>query len=445
MTMSENKKRVLVVDDDAVIRDMGVDILSPEYEVMDAVDGQDGWEKAKAWQPDLVISDLMMPRMHGYELCKLLKGPDGLPGVKVLVASSKPFATDKAQALAAGADDYIVKPFPINDLLEKVRKLLSASPPPPRAAASPAVTNRSSSLAAPEKPQALQPVYVQFWGTRGSCATSGTKTVRYGGNTPCTEIRIGGVPLIIDCGTGLRELGVKLTQEFSGRPIEGHIFVGHTHWDHIQGFPFFTPLYNPRNKFDVYSLHGANSSLRSIFGESMALDYFPIPLSSLACKLNFIEMVGSVDIGVAKVSFQHLNHPGVCIGFRIETQGKVITYLSDHEDFGRLGGDSEMSRRYDAAILDFARGSDLLIRDSQYTEEEYATRKGWGHSSYGDVARFAVAAGVKLLALFHHDPSHTDEMMDANVKSCRAIIAQAGSKAECFAAWDGQRIDLLKI
>src|SRR3990167_3939841 len=129
--MSENKRRVLVVDDDAVIRDMAVDILSPEYEVMEAIDGQDGWEKARSWRPELVISDLMMPRMHGYELCKLLRSPEGLGGVKILVASSKPFATDKAQALAAGADDYIVKPFPINDLLDKVRKLLPRAPPVP--------------------------------------------------------------------------------------------------------------------------------------------------------------------------------------------------------------------------------------------------------------------------------------------------------------------------
>src|SRR3989338_4755382 len=223
--MSENKRRVLVVDDDAVIRDMAADILSPEYEVMEAFDGQDGWEKARTWLPELVISDLMMPRMHGYELCKLLRSPEGLSGVKILVASSKPFATDKAQALAAGADDYIVKPFPINDLLDKVRKLLSpATSVPPRAAPdSPEVTNRSYALAHPAKPDAPLPVFVRFWGTRGSCPTGGAKTVRYGGNTPCTEVRIGGIPLIIDCGTGLRELGSELNREFAGRPIEGHI------------------------------------------------------------------------------------------------------------------------------------------------------------------------------------------------------------------------------
>ncbi|MDO8804081.1 MAG: response regulator [Elusimicrobiota bacterium] len=441
--MAEIKRRVLVVDDDVEIRGLAVDILSGEYEVKEAEDGLDGWEKALSWRPELVITDMMMPRMHGYELCKRLKGPDGIAGVKILMASSKPFATDKAQAIQDGADEYILKPFAVQDLRDKARQLLSADAPKPRSAPdSPDLTRRSSFLAALPKPEGPLPVYVHFWGTRGSCPTGGINTVRYGGNTSCAEVRIGDVPLIIDCGTGLRELGGALNREFSDRPVKGHIFVGHTHWDHIQGFPFFTPLYNPRNTFTLYSVRGAHSSLRSIFGDSMAMDYFPVPLSSLACKLKFVELEGAVDLGVAKVSFHHLNHPGVCIGFRIETQGKVITYLSDHEDFGRLGGDSDMSRRQDAAVVDFARGSDLLIREAQYSEKEYSSRKGWGHSTYDDVVRFAEEAGAKRLALFHHDPEHTDDIMDANVKYCQSLLAQDGAKTECFAARDGMRIDL---
>ncbi|MBI4351011.1 MAG: response regulator [Elusimicrobia bacterium] len=441
--MGEIRRRVLVVDDDDEIRDLASAVLSQEYEVMDAVDGVAGWEKARSWRPALVITDLMMPRMHGYELCKLLRGRDGLSGVKILVVSSKPFATDKAQALAAGADDYLVKPFVIDDLKNVVGKLLSsaAGAPPPPAPDEPGATKRSSFLSSVPAPTGASRIYVRFWGTRGSCPTGGVKTVRYGGNTPCTEVRVGDVPLIIDCGTGLRELGVELTREFSGRPLVGHIFVGHTHWDHIQGFPFFTPLYNPQNTFTVYSVHGARSSLRSIFSESMALDYFPVPLSSLASKLSFVELEGSVDLGVAKVHYHHLNHPGVCIGFRIEAQGTVITYLSDHEGFVKLGGDGDLSRRQDAAVVDFARGSDLLIMEAQYTEQEYSTRKGWGHGTYEDAAALAAAAGVKSLALFHHDPSHTDEIMDANVKACRDLLGAAGSKADCFAACEGLRID----
>ena len=444
--MADTKKRVLLVDDDEMVRGFTNTVLCEEYAVMEAEDGLTGWEKARAWKPDLVITDLMMPRMHGYELCKLLKGPEGIPGVKVMVASSKMFAADKALAVEAGADEYIVKPYNIAVLREKVRSLLYGGAPVARPAGpapdSPAIAPRPSVSASRPGPGKPLPVYVRFWGTRGSCPTAGLKTVRYGGNTPCTEVRIGDVPLILDCGTGLRELGCALSAEFAGRPVEGHIFVGHTHWDHIQGFPFFTPLYNPANTFSVYSVRGAHSSLRSLFSDSMALDYFPVPLSGLGGKVKFIELEGAVDIGVAKISYLHLNHPGICIGFRIEAQGKVITYLSDHENYGKLGGESDLSRRQDAAVADFARGSDLLIREAQYTEKEYLSRKGWGHSTYDDVAAFAAAADVKRLAIFHHDPEHTDDIMDANVKYCRDLLAGSGVKVSCFAAWDGLRVDL---
>ncbi|OGR95769.1 MAG: hypothetical protein A2016_08730 [Elusimicrobia bacterium GWF2_62_30] len=286
------------------------------------------------------------------------------------------------------------------------------------------------------------PLYVRFWGTRGSCPAPGAATARYGGNTACTEVRVGDMPLILDCGSGMRDLGNALVKEFGERPINGHIFVGHTHWDHIQGFPFFAPLYNPRNSFTLYSVHGAHGTLESVFRGSMASDYFPIPLASLASRLRFVEMSGPVDLGAAKVSFTHLNHPGICIGFRIDSQGRAVTYLSDHESFTRLNGESDTSGRNEARISEFARGSDLLIREAQYTEEEYSRRKGWGHSTFDDAVAGALSTGARRLAVFHHDPDHNDEMMDAHVKYCRDLASRGGGTLDCFAARDGLRIDL---
>lgn len=452
--------RILLVDDDPLLRDLGAAILSGsgEYEVMQAEDGQDALEKALVFRPDLVITDLMMPRMHGFELCERLKGPEGINGVRIIVASSKAFATDKAQAEAAGADDYLKKPYLPDDMLGKVREQLArgkrteaATAPAPVPAPAPAPAPATPSVAeasfanAPQPaagfPQ-FDPMYVRFWGTRGSCPISGPKTVRYGGNTACIEVRIGDLIIILDCGTGMRELGGSLSKEFKGASINGHIFVGHTHWDHIQGFPFFTPIYNPRNTFTIYGVHGAHGSLEQVFRGSMASDYFPIPLTQLAGKLRFVEMTGTVDLGAAKVSFQHINHPGLCIGFRIEAQGRVVTYLGDRESYVRLNGDSDLARRQDADLVAFAKGSDLLIAEAQYTEEEYAPRKGWGHSTFGDTVRCAMDAGVRRLALFHHDPEHTDEMMDSYVDYCRTLSAQAGGSVECLAARDGLTIDL---
>jgi len=439
------KKRILVVDDDPSLRALARAVFPEEYEVQEAVDGLDAWTIAQSWLPHLVITDLMMPRMHGYELCVLLKGAGGVKGVKVIVTSAKPFATDKIQSLAAGADAYVVKPFAVDDLLGKARKLLSQEEqavPAAEPAAGEAVPCEAAAPVSRVPDGRVLPVYVHFWGTRGSCPVSGEKYLKYGGNTACTEVRIGEIPLIIDCGTGLREFGMALQRESGGKPVEGHIFVGHTHWDHIQGFPFFVPLYAPGNRFTVYSVHGAHGSLRDIFGDSMALDYFPVPLSSLGSKLSFVELKGQVDVGVAKVKFQHLNHPGVCIGFGIETGGRKITYLSDHETFGRVSVENEGSRKQDAEIAMFARDSDLLIMEAQYTEAEYVARRGWGHSTYDDVVRFAVDTGAKRLAVFHHDPEHTDDILDQNLEYCREIVRRAGSGMECFAARDGLRVDL---
>lgn len=446
--MPTPKYKILVADDDAMLLELAFDVLSAEaeYEIIKAVDGQDAWEKAQACQPDLVITDLMMPRMHGYELCEKLKGPGGIQGVRILVASSKIFATDKTQAEASGADAYLVKPYSPSGLLAKTRELLAPiRPPPPPKAPAPAVSSYlplETSAVSASASQERVPISVRFWGTRGSCPVSGPKTIRYGGNTACTEVRIGDQILILDCGTGLRDLGTAMITEFNDRPIAAHIFVGHTHWDHIQGFPFFAPLYNPRNAFTLYSVHGAHGSLESVFSGSMASDYFPIPLVSLAGKVRFTEMSGPVTLGPVKVSFCHLNHPGICIGFRIEAQGRSVCYLSDHETFGKLNGANDMSRRQDESISAFVRGSDLLIREAQYTEEEYVHRVGWGHSTFDDAVRCAVASEVKRLAVFHHDPEHTDEMMDKHIAYCRALAQRAGGNVDCFAAMDGLRIEL---
>lgn len=441
--MDTGKIRVLIVDDDPNIRALAVDILSQEYEVIEAVDGQDGWEKAQAWKPAIVITDIMMPRMHGFELCELLKV--GIKGVKVIIASSKPYATDKEHAEKAGADCYIMKPFNIDDLLSAIKNLLSEKD----------IVSLHHDIVLNEKSDSPSPVFklsgfqneakgvkVKFWGTRGSCPCPGLNTARYGGNTPCIEIRVGKLLIILECGTGIRELGMKLMQEFEGKPIEGHIFVGHTHWDHIQGFPFFAPLCSPKNSFNIYSVRGAHGSLKDVFGGSMAADYFPIPLDGMAGKFDFVEMAGPVDIGGVKVSYQHLNHPGVCIGFRIEAQGKVVTYIGDHEPFCRLSGENDMSRNQDAEILEFAKGSDLLIREAQYTEREYKTKKGWGHSTFDEAVKFGAEAGVKKLILFHHDPAHTDDMMDVYSRYCSKLAAQLAPDMACSFAHEGDSVDL---
>lgn len=288
-----------------------------------------------------------------------------------------------------------------------------------------------------------KPFIVRFWGTRGSSPAPGPRTVRYGGNTSCTEVRVGDTLIIIDCGTGVRELGISLIDEFQDKAIRGYIFIGHTHWDHIQGFPFFNPLYQARNRFDIHSARGAHhKSIERVLRGTMASDYFPVPLDKLACKLNFIEMNGCADLPGVKVRYHPLNHPGGAIGFRVESQGRVLSYVSDHETVSRQFGADAKNLAKDKALLDFVRGSDLFICEAQYSEAEYGTKKGWGHSTFNDVIDRAIAAEVKRLILFHHDPTHDDDMMDVYLQHCQERVRRAGSQLVCSAAQEGRRIEL---
>ena len=283
---------------------------------------------------------------------------------------------------------------------------------------------------------------VRFWGVRGSIAAPGPRTARYGGNTPCVEIRAADQLLIVDAGTGIRELGLSLMKQASGAPIEGSLFIGHTHWDHIQGFPFFTPLYLPTSRFTIHGLHGTTRPFREVMEGQMNSTYFPVPLKDLASKPAFVELNAPVMIGPVKVAYHFLNHPGITVGFRFEHEGKVVSYISDHEPYAKLNRSGEFADKEDAAVARFVEGSDLLICEAQYTADEYLLKKGWGHSTFEDVLDLASKAGAKRVALFHHDPAHDDDAMDALVQTSVALVESRQKTIEVFAAREGQTIEV---
>jgi phosphoribosyl 1,2-cyclic phosphodiesterase len=283
---------------------------------------------------------------------------------------------------------------------------------------------------------------VRFWGVRGSIASPGPRTARYGGNTPCVEIRSGGRLMIVDAGTGIRELGLSLMKDAAGAPIEGSLFIGHSHWDHIQGFPFFTPLYLPTSRFSIYGMHGTTRPFREVMAGQMNSTYFPVSLADLGSKPAFVELNAPVMVGPVKVSYHFLNHPGITVGFRFENEGKTVSYISDHEPYGKLNRSGDFADKEDAAVARFVEGSDLLICEAQYTAAEYALKKGWGHSTFEDVLDLAEKAGVKRVALFHHDPAHDDDAMDALVASSVALVTARKKTLEVFAAREGQTLEI---
>ncbi len=283
---------------------------------------------------------------------------------------------------------------------------------------------------------------IRFWGVRGSIPAPGPRTVRYGGNTPCVELTCGEETIIIDAGTGIRELGFDLMKRAAGAPIKGRLFIGHTHWDHIQGFPFFTPLFLPTTKFQIYGMHGTTKTFQEVMAGQMHSTYFPVQLKDLGSKPEFVELGGPVELGPVKVSYHFLNHPGITVGYRFEHAGKVLTYISDHEPYGKLNMKGQFSDKEDAAIAKFVTGSDLMICEAQYTPDEYKMKRGWGHSTFEDVLALAQMAGVKRMALFHHDPLHDDDKLDARLIESAALITSRKATVECFAAREGLVVEV---
>ena len=291
---------------------------------------------------------------------------------------------------------------------------------------------------------------VQFWGTRGSLAKPGPTTVRYGGNTACVEVRAGSTLIVLDCGTGAHELGLALLAR-EPAPIHGHLLISHTHWDHIQGFPFFGPLFVPGNEWDLYAPGGMGQRLADTLAGQMEYTYFPVTLDQLAATIHFHDLLaGSYDIGKVRVATRYLNHPALTMGYRLEAEGVTLVYATDHEPYAYQAGSegphgrtlTPLVHEEDRRHIEFLAGADLVIHDAQYTIEEYASKRNWGHTPAEQAVDFCLAAGARRLALFHHDPLRSDDALDALVARCRERATAAGEGLEVFAAAEGQAITL---
>jgi len=287
-------------------------------------------------------------------------------------------------------------------------------------------------------------VKLAFWGTRGSLAKPGPSTLRYGGNTSCVEVVTArGTQLVLDCGTGAHGLGQEMMR--AGRAERGHLLISHTHWDHIQGLPFFVPLFVPGHRWDVYGPRGLGGSLEAALAGQMEYTYFPVTLGALRADVRYHDLVeGTFEIEDVRVQTRYLNHPALALGFRIEVDGATAVYVCDHEPHvrdlavrpGELMGE-------DLAHAEFLRGADLVIHDAQYTAGEYPAKAGWGHSTAEYAVRICRAVGVRQLALTHHDPLHDDDTLDRMVAELRADPETRAAALDVFAAAEGRTIELV--
>ncbi len=289
--------------------------------------------------------------------------------------------------------------------------------------------------------------FVRFWGTRGSIPTPGHKTRRYGGNTSCVEIRIDDSLFICDAGTGLRELGVHLLAR-EDKHLEAHLFFSHMHWDHIQGFPFFVPAYSPEAELHVYEAKEANERVVRLLQAQMSSEYFPVSFADLKSRIHFGAVTSDTSVdGVRIRAFEQI-HPGKSFAYSFEKNGTKVVYATDNElDLSAKNRDTIATNPDERRILPkefvrFCENADLLIADGQYTESEYLKKEGWGHARATTVVDLGLQSGAKQVAVFHHDPMHSDQDVEDKISICERRVIFSGSKMVVFGAREGMTLKL---
>ena len=363
-------------------------------------------------RPDCVITDVMMPVMDGFELTRELRLRRELKGMKIIVLSAKNYEFDRRRAREMGADGYITKPISVDTFLASVQEIVSDK------------------------------VAVEYWGVHGTLPVPGPEFTRYGGNTPCVSVTIGGEPLyVFDCGSGIKRLSDRIMSDSYGERFHGRIFISHTHWDHINTVPFFAPLYVRGNQIEIFGPYQGDLTIERAISAQMESVYFPVTVREFGARLMFRDLrEETLDFGPVRVETMLLRHPGYCLGYKLSCRTRTVCYITDNELY--LPGDSRHEERYVERLADFVRGADVLITDTTYRDHEYPTKVDWGHSCVSRVADLAARAEVKRLHLFHHDPDQKDADIDAKLEETRAELARIGSKVACEAPAEGTSLEL---
>ena len=392
-----------IVDDDPDILALLRRILEGAgHSVVSSDSSQRALKEIPGERPDCVITDLMMPEMDGFELCRELRKRADLAAVKIIVLSAKSYDFDQRRARELGADGYIVKPIKPESLLASIDEFVSNQ------------------------------MALTYWGVHGTLPVPGPGTLRRGGNTSCVSIEIGGEPMyIFDCGSGIKQLSDQIMR--SGVPrISARIFISHTHWDHINTVPFFAPLYVRGNQVEIYGPYQGDLTIARAIAAQMEGVYFPVTIREFGAHLVFRDLREErLEFGAVQIDTMLLKHPGSCLGYKVTYHDRSICYITDNELY--LPTDPRRDKRYLDRLVEFVRGAEVLITDTTYRDHEYPSKVDWGHSCVSEVADLAVRAEVKRLHLFHHDPDQSDDDIDLKLDETRAHVSRLGGRVECDA------------
>ena len=399
---------IIVVDDSEQILDLVKNILKKDGHKVQGLETAEGLlEKIAKEKPDLVILDIMLPKIDGIETLRQIRNKAGISDTRVVILSAKTFEFDRRNALKNGADAFIPKPIQnIHSFLNQVNSIMT------------------------------QGLKVCFHGVRGTLPIPGKDSLIYGGNTSCVSVRIAGKQtFIFDCGSGIKNCGDSLM----GIRLEANIFISHAHWDHINAFPFFTPLYVPGNKIHVYGPKSPGSSVQKMVSDQMSDIYFPITVHEFGGYLSYTDLSEeNFQVDGVEFSTMLLSHPGNCLGYKMKHGSKTLCYITDNKLF--FEGTPHHSRDYEEKLCEFISEADLLITDATYRDSEYPSKVGWGHSCTSQVAKIAHRARIKKLCLFHHDPGQKDADIEKKWQEACATLDSMQSSVECLSPKEGDTI-----
>jgi DNA-binding response OmpR family regulator len=438
-TPGHSKGRVLIGEDLRTLSHRMREALEAHgYAVEVASDGDEVMRKVRSFAPDLVVLDIMMPERHGIAVLKDLRADTATSKIGVLMCTARDTRGDAAVCRELGVSDLLVKPVEPTTLVEKVGDFFSR-----RDRAANALGLASTPV--PDAPfrQTLADALGRYtlWGTRGSTPVPGARFLRHGGNTSCLSIECGSDTVIFDAGTGIRELGLELMREECRRL---HLFITHTHWDHIQGFPFFTPAYVPGFEIVIYGAEGFGKDLRSLFRGQLDRDYFPVQMEDMNSQIDFRNLgENPVSAGKARIHWEFAQHPGATVGYKVEVAGRRIAWVPDNEFLqGYAAAPDAITRDHPLVapygkMIDFLSDADIVIHEAQYTPEEYPGKMRWGHSSVANAAVLMKLAGVQRWIITHHDPSHDDSFLETKLNVTRRILERIGHPIQVSHGYDG--------
>lgn len=434
------KKRVLIADDVESLAELMKKLITDQgHEAAIALDGEACLEMIESFKPDLLILDIMMPKVHGLDILKRVKLDAKTRNIGVIVCTAKDYKTDRDQIIELGAAYIINKPFNKEYFVENVRNYFAMIEAVVIVEQKPAAKKGNVEQYKPVLNPSL--LVIRLWGTRGSTPVSNPNFIKHGGNTSCLSIETGEEMIIIDAGSGIRELGFYI---MSSKIRKLHIFISHPHWDHIQGFPFFLPAYVPGIEIVIYSASGFGKDIKAVFKGQLDRDYFPVQLEDMKSNIQFVVLSRNpVRIGDVDVFWNLVNHPGATVGFKFGFGGKNVGYVTDNELFqGYIGTpcgisiDSEFVVPY-RQIVDFLLGVDILIHEAQYTNDEYPSKIGWGHSSVSNSCILAKITRAKKWIITHHDPMSDDAFLQRKLILTKQILKEIDYEIEVVNAFDG--------